>query len=294
VLEVVASEVGLTGGKSLRFYLVAHIRVVRVSDDSQLYQREFVYQSDPYPARLWGENQAALFDEELQRAYASLADSVVEQVFLLTPLPLESRARASGGAGLKDLLGGRDACGLAWVSPGRDYHLGRLDMLHPEKNLHPDMNHFPSVASRQPTLVWESFPREEDRVAKDKAGLTGISNVRYDLRLWEVPTDAPPRMIYQRRDLPSPSHTLEQPLAPQSRYFWSARARFDLAGREHGTKWGYFRTPYYALDSSEGSIKPELSPEVVVAPFIPGAVPMRDPCSLDFIPTSNYYRFQTP
>jgi len=290
VLEVVATQVGFSGGKRLRFYLVARIRVVRVSDSMQLYQREFVYQSDEYRARLWGENQAALFQVELQRAYASLADSVVEQLFLLTELPQVSHAGAGGRAGpgdLTDLLVGRDACGLAWVSPPRVFHPTITDVDHR------DWNGFPLVTGDRPTLVWESFPRDIDRKALAGRELSAITNVRYDLRVWQVVADAPPRLIYQRRDLPAPSHTLEQPLAPKGRYFWSARARFGLAGAVRGTKWGYFRVPSYETSGMHSKVKPELSPAAVLGPFLAGAAP-RDVCTLDFVPTSNYYRFQIP
>jgi len=283
VLEVITTEVGFHGGKQLSFYLVATIHVVRVQDGKHLYQREFVYQSDDYEAHLWAENQAALLQAELQRAYASLAESVVEQVFLLTGLPLESRAKASGES---YFFGTWDACGLAWVSPMREYHPKISDT-----NAR-NWNRFPSVASRQPTLAWETMPRDSDRRTASQAVLSAISNVRYDLRVWQVINNAPPRLIYERRDLPTPSHTLEVPLLPKNRYFWSVRARFDLAGRAHATKWGYYRTPYYALYGDD-KVKPTSTPGAIVGVFTAGMAP-RDPCTLDFIPTSNYYRFQTP
>lgn len=283
VLEVIPTEVGFNGGKQLSFYLTATIHVVRVQDGKHLYKREFVYQSDDYEAHLWAENQAALFQAELQRAYASLAESAVEHVFLLTGLPLESRARASG-----DTLhiGAWDACGLAWVNPRREYHPSISDT-NARK-----WNRFPSVANRQPTLEWEAMPRDSDRRTGSKAILAGIRNVRYDLRVWQVVNNAPPRLIYERRDLSTPSHTLDQPLSPKSRYFWSARARFDLAGEVQATKWGYYRTPYYALYGDD-QVKPASSPGAMLGIFTAGVAP-RDPCTLDFIPSNNYYRFQTP
>jgi hypothetical protein len=282
VLEVVVTDVGFTGGKQLRFYMEATIHIVRVNAPEPLYQREFVYQSEAYNAPQWGENKAALFQAELQRAYTSIADSVVEQVFLLTALPLESRATASSEDGLSDLLGGRDVCGLAWVSPAHDYHF--------DISKHHEFNRFTMVGSRQPTLAWEAFPRDNDRHSDARASLSGISNVRYDLRLWQVIADAPPRLINEWRGLAVPTHTLEE-LAPESRYFWSARARFDMAGRVHGTKWGYYRSPNYMVSGDR--IKPDASPASVLGPFLAGAAP-RDVCTLDFIPVSNYYRFQTP
>jgi len=285
VLEVIATETGFTGGKQLSFYLIATIRVVRVTDGSQLYEREFVYQSEDYAGVLWGKNQATLFQSELQRAYASLADSVVEQLFLLTPLPLHSHAGVAGETGLQELLVGRDACGLAWASPERDIHFDFRD-----EHLS-NLNRFPMVDNRRPTLAWESFPRETDKQAEGRTGLAGISKVRYDLRVWRARADVPPGLVYERRDLAVPYHTLEIALSPGSRYFWSARARFEEGGRVHGTKWGYFRTPGY---ESRGKVKPDTSPAVVLGVITGTGAAPRDACTLDFIPISNYYRFQTP
>jgi hypothetical protein len=284
VLEVVVNDVGFTKDKQLSFYLVANIRVTRVSNGERLYEREFVYQSDEYDSHLWGKDNAALFQAEFQRACASLAESVVEQVFLLTSLPLESRAKASGDANLKDFLGGRDACGLAWISPAHDFRPSISDATHST------WNRFPVMDSRKPTLAWEAFPRDNERRADTRETLSGISNIRYDLRVWQVVTDAPPRLTYERRDLPAPSHTLEQPLSQGARYFWSARARFNLGGRTHSTKWGYFRTPNYV---TRGKVKPQPSPAVIIGAVTAG-IAVRDVCTLDFIPTINYYRFQTP
>lgn len=284
VLEVVVNDVGFTKDKLLSFYLVANIRVTRVSNGDLLYEREFVYQSDEYDNHLWGKDNAALFQAEFQRAYASLAESVVEQVFLLTALPLESRAKANGDASLLDFLGGRDACGLAWIRPAHDYRLSIGDMTRST------WNRFPVMDGRQPTLAWEAFPRDNDRRADTRATLSGISDIRYDLRVWQVATDGPPRLTYERRDLPTPSHTLEQPLSQGARYFWSARSRFNLRGSTYSTKWGYFRTPNYV---TRGKVKPQPSPSVIIQAGIAG-IAVRDVCTLDFIPTINYYRFQIP
>jgi len=286
VLEVAATKVGFTGGKRLRFYLVARIRLLHVADGSQRYQREFVYQSDAYPAGLWAQDRATLFQAELTRAYTSLAQSVVDQVFLLPRLPLASKAGQTGEPGLTDLLGGRDACGLAWVSPPREYHpsIGDTDQSN--------WNRFPVVADRQPTLSWESFPRDADRRADHEGSLSGVRNVRYDLRVWEDRDEAPPVLVYERRNLSSRSHRVEEPLSPRRRYFWSARARFELDGTIHATRWGCFRTPGYLTYASD-KVKPERSPAAVLGPLLAGTAP-RDVCTLDFIPTGNYYRFQTP
>jgi hypothetical protein len=60
-----------------------------------------------------------------------------------------------------------------------------------------------------------------------------------------------------------------------------------------GTKWGYYRLPAYLVSDAGNPVKPEPSAGAVLGPFLAGAAP-RDACTLDFIPTANYYRFQTP
>lgn len=287
VLEVRVPEVGFAGGKQLYFYLVADIRVIRVRDGAHVYEREFVYQSDAYPAQLWYENQAALFQAELERTYHTLAESVVEQLYLLTSLPLESRARPGSVTGTQ-FPGNRDACGLAWASPPRDFYFS----LKLSEMKHPNMNRFPQVASQRPLLSWEAFPRDIDRTGANATTLASIQNVRYDLRVWQVDANAPPKLVYEKRDLTSPSHVLEQSLLAGKHYFWSARARFELNGHVHGTKWGYYRTPYYLL-SGRDKLKAQFSPGSFIGVFTAGAAP-RDPCTLDFIPSKNYYRFAIP
>jgi hypothetical protein len=283
-IEVSVADVGFTGGKTMRLFMLADIRVLRVNTGERAYARRFVYQSDAYEAPLWAMHEATLLRQELQRARDSIAGSAVEQIFLLNGLPSGTRNEKGGESGPKGLFGGLDACGLAWISPERDYRPGIRDPNHL------DWNRFPLVASDRPILAWEAFPREADTRRDADAVLSGIDNVRYDLRLWEASADGPPRLIYARRDLPGTAHVPEQALTGGRRYFWSVRARFDRAGKTHGTQWGRFRYPAYPL---EGKVGAEASPATVLGAFLPDGPP-RDICTLDFIPTANYYRFRTP
>jgi len=284
VAEIAVTDAGFTGSKQMRFYMAAKARLVRVSDNSRLYEREFVYQSDEYDASRWARDKAALFRMELERAYASLSESMVEQIFLLTALPVESRTAQDNKAGVLDILGGRDACGVAWRSPPHDYHPAVSDTSHRS------WNRFPVVKTRSPTLEWESFPRATDQRADARGIISEVTDVLYDLRVWKVDAGVPPVLVYERRDLDKTSHAMEMALQPASRYFWSVRARFKLSGAPRATRWGYFRAPGYGTD---GKTKPQVSPAAAVG-LLTGAGGSRDPCTLDFIPTSNYYRFETP
>jgi hypothetical protein len=76
--------------------------------------------------------------------------------------------------------------------------------------------------------------------------LQKIGDVTYDLRIWDESVEVRnsvwterwrSRIVYERRGLVAPQHTLEVPLAPGSRYYWSVRARFMVDGRSMATRW---------------------------------------------------------
>ncbi len=151
--------------------------------------------------------------------------------------------------------------------------------------------------SLQPRLQWEAFPRPTD-VKADKDGRLGsVRTVTYDLRIWRAggvlssvcaapcvpPSEAayrfgpgvcgdvcvfPAELVYERRELAEPVHTVESPLAPATPYLWTVRARFDLGGQPRVTQWGVL------LRSDR---EPKLPPR-------------RDPT----LPSLGYYRFSTP
>lgn len=110
-------------------------------------------------------------------------------------------------------------------------------------------NSFNKVDSFQPTLRWESFPRPQDREGDTEGLLSRIRNVIYDLRVWRVAEENmkyPGELIYSRRGLLEPLHTLEEPLLPSTKYFWSVRARFELDDQPRVTQWGVTEHPQYS------------------------------------------------
>ena len=120
----------------------------------------------------------------------------------------------------------------------------------------------------RPTFRWESFPRAKDLVELDPRGGARMAAVSYELRLWKVgkvisearmahestarigvaadytyswrhecqDTD-PGELVYTKQGLVNPEHTLETPLQPNSRYFWTVRAHFTLDGKRRVTEW---------------------------------------------------------
>ena len=65
-----------------------------------------------------------------------------------------------------------------------------------------------------------------------------VDNVRYDLVIAQERDFAPAEIIYRREGLPDSEHTIEIALSPDTRYYWTVRARFMLDGRERVSEWG--------------------------------------------------------
>ena len=97
---------------------------------------------------------------------------------------------------------------------------------------------FIEVDSLQPTLRWEPFPRQEDRDADKEGFLSQIEDVTYELRIWKTITASSGELVYARGGLTLPSHKLEEPLEPSSKYLWSVRAHFVWDGQPRTIEWG--------------------------------------------------------
>ena len=97
---------------------------------------------------------------------------------------------------------------------------------------------FIEVDSLQPTLRWEPFLRQEDRDADQEGFLSGIEDVRYELRIWKTITASSGELVYARGRLTLPYHKLEEPLEPSTKYLWSVRAHFMRDGHPRTIEWG--------------------------------------------------------
>lgn len=114
---------------------------------------------------------------------------------------------------------------------------------------------FVEVDTLQPTLRWEPFPDADDRKDDRDGTLNRIREVTYDLKILRAERDYPAQVLYARSGLPEPSHTVDTPLPPSAKYFWTVRARFTLEGVTRVTPWSRIRgiasndvvvpSPYY-------------------------------------------------
>jgi hypothetical protein len=136
---------------------------------------------------------------------------------------------------------------------------------------------FGTVGSLRPTLQWSPFPggdtvtgwgQTDDFVVADPAR---VSNVSYDVRIWQVVGRDFGPLVYERQRLTATGHQVEQPLCPATRYFWSIRAQFDYDGNQRVTEWSLSMIPWY-----------------------PGPSPRALARTYGRIPPANAFRFATP
>ncbi|MGH7147103.1 MAG: hypothetical protein ACREIJ_04280 [Nitrospiraceae bacterium] len=124
------------------------------------------------------------------------------------------------------------------------------------------------VDTLRPTFRWEAFPRAKDLEELGPHGGERIAAVSYEWRLWKVgdefsgapetpgtidrievaadykyswrhecrDTD-PGELVVTKQGLVTHEHTLETPLQPNSRFFWTVRAHFTLDGKRRATEW---------------------------------------------------------
>lgn len=224
-IETALLEVALEGSTGsldpdLALALSARASLVRTRDGARLADRDYRLRIGDHKLRQWLEGGGARLLPALDEAYRRLGAHIFDQLVLLHPLPGRSPASAGPLAA---------AFGLAplhprffGAAPSGAPLLGAL------------FGEWPEVG-RQPTLRWESFPREQDR--REAPGDMGrVQHVRYDLAISRAQSLGSGPLAYARERLASPEHRLEQPLAA-GRYFWTVRARFELDGRERVSEW---------------------------------------------------------
>jgi len=222
-------------------YMLARARLVRVSDGTELLSRQFRYASPHRDFAQWAASDGRMLVEEFERAYRELADRINDELLLVAPFELPNLVGGFGTLPDNPLFG---LCGLIPVYPKAEptsiskalatgfTRRDDLCLMNPIR--------FGTVDSLRPTLRWSAFPRELDREKLDPALLKKISDVTYDLRIWEAERCERGRLVYERTGLAVPEHRIESSLAPAQRYFWSFRARFTADGRPMATDWAFF------------------------------------------------------
>jgi hypothetical protein len=93
VLELKSTLVGFLGPNSvdppLRLHWVVKVRLVRISDGTELFADQFHCYGPAHRLRQWVANQGRLLKDELNLACSKMASQIVDQLFLLYPMPKE-------------------------------------------------------------------------------------------------------------------------------------------------------------------------------------------------------------
>lgn len=269
IIEIRVTEAGLLGGSGetpdVRFYMNAHVRLVHAADGVERYSRDFLHTSERRPYAQWFLDDAHRLGEAFQEALDRLSGRILDELLLVTHFPFASGLWAMPGS---------PEFGTCWFRPLDPAHTLRSfwgSIGKGSEQMITDAILYTPVHSLQPMLEWEPFPRPRDRRPENASLLGRISEVSYDLKVWEVSAGYPQRLVIDRAGLAWQQYRPDVPLQPDTRYFWTFRARYRLDGMPHVTRWAFSSVPATA----EG-------------------MPPGGSCDLDDIPVTNYFRFVTP
>lgn len=226
----------------------ARARLISVRTGAVLSDNQYSFSSEHHWLDEWIADGAAPLTDAIQRGLQTLAEDAMDENFLLfypkepEEIPPQQadktseQIQTSQGKSvphyvLSPVYPALDSCFLCEGPFSKRAHraIGNLE--------------FVEVASLQPTLQWERFPRDHDRVDADGHYHT-ITDVRYDLRVFDtaIPSSTnivlvPAQQVYDARDISEPYHKIESGLHDCSDYFWTVRARFKLDGQVRVTEW---------------------------------------------------------
>ena len=269
-VEVKVTEAGFRGGSgsqpSVSFYLNTRIRLLATDNGSEIYTRDFQYLSRQLPFAEWFTNGSRELLSGFGQAFDSLADRIVDELFIVTNFPFESGLWAFPGT---------PEFGCCWFYPVYP-EVKYTSLGHSIRSGTPGIRiRYTEVDSLQPLFKWEAFPRPRDLKPSNASILNNVSDVTYDLKIWEATNDFPDRLVYDISGLNRPEHRPTISLNSRTKYFWTFRARYKFSGQSQVTRWAFSNIPSN----------------------VPSDYPQRRPggiCDLDAIPSTNYFRFITP
>lgn len=229
ILEVRVISLGFKGGKGSNPYISINMkvnaRVIDVTSGEEIYSDIWPYVSREQPLSKWVGNNAKPLHDEFESCYQSIAENIIERIFLLHEFHVASKWEGS------------QTCVLQPFYPeymGIDIFSGGLK--------------YPEVDSLQPTLEWEPFPRKKD-INRDKKGiLNRIDEITYDLKIWREEDFIQNEPLYSRQGIGKPKHKIEIKLEKSKKYFWTFRARLKFDGQYRVTKWAHSRVPFMPFD----------------------------------------------
>jgi hypothetical protein len=273
-IEIRVTHIGFAGwgSEGISLFVTAEARLLDTQRGNPTWLRGLVYESPTHTFSRWMREDAALTRVELERAYRTLGERIVDVLFLST----EPSGNDGGNTS--------DTCGVALLEPKPVLELGPQNRQRPAA---------PPVASLTPTLVWSAAPLAPKMVNPNPWATD--RSIRYDLRIWKAEADAPGIVAYERLGLAGTRHQVEVPLEPATTYFWSVRMRGTVDGHVRAVPWSQSSTPPVF---SKPFLRQARFDAVVTGDAVklyPCRLDSSVPCGcLDYIPADNFYRFRTP
>jgi hypothetical protein len=188
-----------------RLMLSVQIRLIRTADEMLLDDRIVTEERGATRSLAeWTTDDAKVFREEVSLAAHRLAITISEQEFMLHRFPEREFS----------------------INTNYNGYFTGLEPQYPPMTVYRSFNQVdlvPKISSLQPTMAWEAFTGDD---------------VTYDLMIWRAAGGLNlGNLVYSRERLTEPSHMVEIPLDPMTRYFWTVRARFSANGRTKLTEW---------------------------------------------------------
>lgn len=229
VLETTLVKAGTSGygvDSPAMAYMQVRVRLVDSASGKERFEADYLHEGRRRGFAEWSANQGKALIDELGDGYVRLGAHIYENVFSLYPFPDRSPHSAGG------LMSA--AFGLAPVyPPTRGTFTGDTTYLG-------GVFEWFAVDELRPRIRWEAFPRRGD-VAQQPEAMARVTDVRYELIVAREENMAPGDVVFRRDGIAVPETSLDDSLRPDSRYFWTVRARFDLDGRTRVTEWGSTR-----------------------------------------------------
>jgi len=196
----------------------ARVRVVHVTDAREIYNRSYSFVSDKKLFRDWGAENGAALRHALDAGFERMAERIVEDLLLAYPL----------------------MPGFAITGAGTNRRNYVVEPLYPQAHQYWQAGSAlaSTVSSLEPTFRWRDFPGEKVLKADFQRKLDGLSELRYDLRIYRLENERRnARTILEKNNISATEFKMTQPLAPGTEYVWSVRARFVLDTGERTTRW---------------------------------------------------------
>lgn len=194
------------------------VRVLRLRDGREIYNRSYRFVSDQRLFRDWGADNGAAFRHALEVGFEQIAERIIEDLLLAYPL-MPGFAFTGAAAGLRNYI-------VEPLNPPTHEYWGAGSA------------HASPAESLQPTFRWREFPDQTVLNADFQGKLRKLSALRYELRIYRLDEErGTARIVLEQNNIQTTEFRLTQPLAPGTEYIWSVRARFALDTGERISRW---------------------------------------------------------